>query len=83
MPAAEALLQGQAPSPDLFDRAADAVLDGDASAVGSWSAKFAGIMLPGETLRVRIWRDGDRDLVTAESVERAAPVLADAVFTAR
>ncbi|MBS4101232.1 MaoC/PaaZ C-terminal domain-containing protein [Tsukamurella paurometabola] len=61
----------------------DAVLDGDASAVGSWSAKFAGIMLPGETLRVRIWRDGDRHLVTAESVERSAPVLADAVFTAR
>lgn len=61
----------------------DAVLDGDASAVGSWSAKFAGIMLPGETLRVRIWHDGDRHLVTAESVERAAPVLADAVFTAR
>lgn len=61
----------------------DAVLDGDASAVGSWSAKFAGIMLPGETLRVRIWRDGDCHLVTAESVERAAPVLADAVFTAR
>ena len=28
VPAAEALLQGQAPSPDLFDRAADAVLDG-------------------------------------------------------
>ena len=63
--------------------ATDAVLDGDASAVGSWSAKFAGIMLPGETLRVRIWRDGDRHLVTAESGERAAPVLADAVFTAR
>ncbi len=61
----------------------DAVLDGDASAVGSWSAKFAGIMLPGETLRVRIWHDGDRELVTAESVERSAPVLADAVFTAR
>ena len=31
----------------------DAVVDGDASAVGSWSAKFAGIMLPGETLRFR------------------------------
>lgn len=61
----------------------DAVLDGDASAVASWSAKFAGIMLPGETLRVRIWHDGDRELVTAESVERSAPVLADAVLTAR
>ncbi|TWS24205.1 3-alpha,7-alpha,12-alpha-trihydroxy-5-beta-cholest-24-enoyl-CoA hydratase [Tsukamurella sputi] len=61
----------------------DAVLDGDAGAVTSWSAKFAGIMLPGETLRVRIWRDGERHLVTAESVERSAPVLADAVFTAR
>ncbi|ADG80427.1 3-alpha,7-alpha,12-alpha-trihydroxy-5-beta-chole st-24-enoyl-CoAhydratase OS=Tsukamurella paurometabola(strain ATCC 8368 / DSM / CCUG 35730 / CIP 100753/ JCM 10117 / KCTC 9821 / NBRC 16120 / NCIMB 702349 / NCTC 13040) OX=521096 GN=Tpau_3852 PE=3 SV=1 [Tsukamurella paurometabola] len=61
----------------------DAVLDGDAAKVGSWSAKFAGIMLPGETLRVRIWRADDRHLVTAESVERGAPVLSDAVFTAR
>ncbi|GAB3130321.1 MaoC/PaaZ C-terminal domain-containing protein [Tsukamurella serpentis] len=61
----------------------DAVVDGDASAVASWSAKFAGIMLPGETLRVRIWHDGERELVTAESLERGAPVLADAVFTRR
>ncbi|WP_019201935.1 MaoC/PaaZ C-terminal domain-containing protein [Tsukamurella sp. 1534] len=61
----------------------DAVLDGDATAVASWSTKFAGIMLPGETLRVRIWREGGRFLVTAESVERSAPVLSDAVLTAR
>jgi acyl dehydratase len=61
----------------------DAVLDGDATAVGSWSAKFVGIMLPGETLRVRIWSEDGRFLVTAESVERSAPVLADAVLSAR
>lgn len=61
----------------------DTVLGGDADAVGSWSAKFAGIMLPGETLRIRIWSEGARYLVTAEAVERSAPVLADAVFTAR
>ena len=28
VPEAEALLEGQAPAPDLFDRAAEAVLDG-------------------------------------------------------
>lgn len=60
----------------------DAALDGDATAVGSWSATFAGIVVPGETLRVRIWRDADRLLVTATSPDRdEAPVLADAVLT--
>lgn len=58
----------------------DAVLDGDPHRVRSWSARFAGIVLPGETLRTSIWRDGERYLVTTHSVERDAPVLADAVL---
>ncbi|MDV6014185.1 MaoC/PaaZ C-terminal domain-containing protein [Haloechinothrix sp. LS1_15] len=61
----------------------DTVLDGDPDRVASWSARFAGIVLPGETLRTRIWRDGDRYLVTTQTVERDAPALADAVLTAR
>ncbi|MCP2254703.1 Acyl dehydratase [Prauserella aidingensis] len=60
----------------------DAALDGEPTAVGSWSATFAGIAVPGETLRVRIWRDADRLLVTATSLDRdEAPVLSDAVLT--
>lgn len=38
----------------------DAVLDGDAGSVGSYGARFAGVVFPGETLRVRAWRDGER-----------------------
>jgi acyl dehydratase len=59
----------------------DAVADGDPHRVRSWSARFAGIVLPGETLRTRIWSDGDRHLVSTAVIERDAPVLADAVLT--
>ncbi|MCW4353372.1 MaoC/PaaZ C-terminal domain-containing protein [Hoyosella sp. YIM 151337] len=58
----------------------DAVLDGDPTAVRSWSARFAGIVLPGEILRTRIWDIGGRFVVSTASVERRAPVLADAVL---
>jgi acyl dehydratase len=36
----------------------DAFLDGDASRVGSYHARFAGVVFPGETLKVRVWRNG-------------------------
>ena len=38
----------------------DTVLDGDAAAVGSYGARFAGVVFPGETIRASLWRDGDR-----------------------
>ena len=65
--------------------AVDTVLDGDASRVLGYSARFAGVFFPGETLRVRIWAEGDdRFLLTASAVDRAdAPVLADTVLTTR
>lgn len=59
----------------------DALLDGDPHRVRSWSARFAGVVLPGETLRTSVWRDGERLLVSVRSVQRDAPVLADAVLT--
>ncbi|WP_046302226.1 MaoC family dehydratase [Mycobacterium sp. UM_Kg27] len=40
--------------------AADTALDGDAGAVRSFGARFAGVVFPGETLRARLWKDGDR-----------------------
>lgn len=61
----------------------DAIVDGDPYRVGSWTARFAGIVIPGETLRTRIWHEGGRYLVTTDTVERGTPVLADAVFTTR
>jgi acyl dehydratase len=59
----------------------DAFLHGDASGVGTFSAKFTGIVLPGETLRTRVWRDGERLIVTTTAPDRGeAPVLSDAVL---
>ncbi|WP_046321048.1 MaoC/PaaZ C-terminal domain-containing protein [Mycobacterium sp. UM_Kg1] len=40
--------------------AVDTVLGGDAGAVRSFGARFAGVVFPGETLRARLWKDGDR-----------------------
>jgi acyl dehydratase len=62
----------------------DAFLDGDATRVGTFSAKFAGIVLPGETLRTRVWRTGDHLVVTTTAPNRdEAPVLSDAVLIPR
>jgi acyl dehydratase len=61
----------------------DALLGGDATAVGGFSARFAGVVFPGETIRVRGWREGDRIVasatVAAEGERDGAPVLADCV----
>lgn len=58
----------------------DAVLDADVTRVGSFSARFAGIVVPGETLRTRVWDEDGRLLVATTAVERDAPLLADAVL---
>jgi acyl dehydratase len=38
----------------------DTFLDGDASRVHSYGARFASVMFPGETLRASIWTDSDK-----------------------
>lgn len=40
--------------------AVDTALDGDAGAVRSFGARFAGVVFPGETLRARLWKDGGK-----------------------
>jgi acyl dehydratase len=52
----------------------DNLLDGDASQVGSYSARFAGVVFPGETLKASIWKAGDgyQAVVTAPQREDAA-----------
>lgn len=64
----------------------DALLDSDSTAVRGFTARFAGVVFPGETIRVRAWDEGRQVLVSAaiasgEPERDGAPVLADAVLT--
>lgn len=59
----------------------DRLLDADVTRVRSFSAQFAGIVLPGETLRTRVWNEQGRLLVTTTSPDRdETPVLSNAVL---
>ncbi|WP_353942256.1 MaoC/PaaZ C-terminal domain-containing protein [Streptomyces sp. HUAS MG91] len=59
----------------------DTALDGDVSRVTRYSTRFAGVVFPGETLRVRMWQQPNRVQVTVTAVERdEAPVLADTLI---
>ncbi|MGV9286133.1 MaoC/PaaZ C-terminal domain-containing protein [Streptomyces sp. NPDC003719] len=56
----------------------DTLLDGDVTRVRAYRTRFAGVMYPGETLRVRMWRGDGVVRVAVGAVERDdAAVLAD------
>ncbi|MFJ9925025.1 MaoC/PaaZ C-terminal domain-containing protein [Streptomyces misionensis] len=59
----------------------DTLLDGDVGRVRSYTARFAGVVFPGETLRVRMWREEAGRVRVAVGVAGRddAPVLADTV----
>ncbi|MEU3414064.1 MaoC/PaaZ C-terminal domain-containing protein [Streptomyces sp. NPDC006658] len=58
----------------------DTLLDGDVTRVRGYDTRFAGVVFPGETLRIRMWREAGRVWVEAGAVDRDdAPVLADTV----
>ncbi|RKT04448.1 acyl dehydratase [Streptomyces sp. 3211.6] len=58
----------------------DTVLGGDVSRVRAYRTRFAGVVFPGETLRIRMWQEPGRVLVSVTAAERDdAPVLADTV----
>lgn len=59
----------------------EALLDGDAAAVGSFSARFAGVVFPGETITVRAWDLGEKIAITTSVGEPERPALADGVLT--
>jgi len=59
------------------------LLAGDATRVGGFSARFAGVVFPGETIGVRGWREDGRVVASATITggERdGSPVLADCVL---
>lgn len=59
---------------------ADRVLDGDVGRIRTYATRFAGVVFPGETLRVNVWKEKGSTRLTATAVERGqAPVLTDTV----
>lgn len=62
----------------------DTLLGGDANRVRSFGVKFAGVVYPGETIRIRGWNEAGRIVASASVAggERdGAPVLGDVVLT--
>jgi acyl dehydratase len=59
----------------------DALLDGDVTRMSGFAARFAGVVYPGETLRVAAWDEGDRILVSTTVGDDDRPALADCVLT--
>ncbi|MCK8432086.1 3-alpha,7-alpha,12-alpha-trihydroxy-5-beta-cholest-24-enoyl-CoA hydratase [Streptomyces sp. D2-8] len=58
----------------------DTLLGGDVSRVRSYTTRFAGVVYPGETLRIRMWPTPESTRVAVSAVERDdAPVLADTI----
>ncbi|GGS46280.1 dehydrogenase [Streptomyces violaceus] len=58
----------------------DAFLGGDVTRVRSYATRFAGVVYPGETLRIRMWHTPESSRVAVSAVERDdAPVLADTI----
>lgn len=55
-----------------------AALGGDVSKVRRYQARFAGVVLPGETVVTRLWEEGDRIVVSATTRERGTPVISNA-----
>ena len=66
----------------------DALLGGDAAEVGAFTARFAGVVFPGETIRVQAWDETEQVVITAgidspHEERNGAPVLADCVLARR
>jgi acyl dehydratase len=62
----------------------DELLDGDPARVRSYTARFAGMLTPGETIRTRVWRDGDLLRLHASCPQRdGAPALTHAELVVR
>ena len=61
----------------------DTVLKGQPGDIASYRSRFSGHVFPGETIVSRIWDEGDRILVVAETQERGLPVITNAVITRR
>jgi acyl dehydratase len=60
----------------------DTLLDGDPARVGSYGARFAGVVFPGESLRASVWKDRDRFVAVVTAPDRGGEtVLSDVELT--
>jgi acyl dehydratase len=59
----------------------DAVCEGKVDRVARYSARFAGVVFPGETLLTSMWKEGDTVFLSATTKERGTPVLSHASIT--
>jgi acyl dehydratase len=57
----------------------DGLLGGDPDRLRGYGVRFAGALVPGQTLRTAVWREGERLVLAAACAERdGAPVLSHA-----
>jgi acyl dehydratase len=61
----------------------DEMLDGAVEKVAGYSARFAGVVFPGETIVTSMWKEGDKILISAKAKERDAPVISNSAITIR
>ncbi len=77
------ILHGLATYGIVLREVIDLLLGGDASRVGGFGARFAGVVFPGETLTVSAWDQPEGIVVTATVGDDARPALADCMVTRR
>jgi acyl dehydratase len=61
----------------------DHALGGQAAAVAAFRARFAGVVFPGETLVISMWREAEMVHLQATTRERSLPVLTNAYVRVR
>jgi acyl dehydratase len=61
----------------------DEVLDGAVEKVAGYSARFAGVVYPGETIVTSMWNEGEKILIAAKTKERDTPVISNCAITLR
>lgn len=57
----------------------DTVLGGDAARVGSYGARFAGVVFPGETIRAKVWHEGERYVGVVTAPDRGDEIVLSGV----
>lgn len=58
------------------------LLGNDHTKIKSYETKFVGHVFPGETLKVKVWNDGDKRYFEVETVERGKKAV-QGVLTVR